>query len=413
MNFHIKTYGCKLNQADSEIIKGFLFKKHKETSREDADFVILNTCGVIEKTERKILKEAEDLRRKGKKVIIAGCLPVISLEKCEEVADGIIGPSNLSSISAVIEKAMQGEKLIKIEKENIDKSFYWQENKGHSLIVPIAEGCLGNCSYCATKIARKNLVSFSSEKIVEKIKSSKVKEIQLTSQDLSVYGMEKGNQGLVPLLKEVVKIERDFKIKLGMMNPGYTIKMMDELLDIFESDKVYKFIHLPLQSGSNDLLKKMNRTYLSEDFIKISESFRKRFKETIIATDIIVGHPLETEGDFEKTVKVLKKIKPEVVHIFKFSRRKGTEDFLLRDLPDRIKKDRSRVLTSLCQEINLERNKKYLNKSLEVLVVDEKKNNYLARTNSGRAVILKKGEIGQHYKVKIIDYRWNYLIGKI
>jgi MiaB-like tRNA modifying enzyme len=413
MNFHIKTYGCKLNQADSEIIKGFLFKKHKETSREDADFVILNTCGVIEKTERKILKEAEDLRRKGKKVIIAGCLPVISLEKCEEVADGIIGPSNLSSISAVIEKAMQGEKLIKIEKENIDKSFYWQENKGHSLIVPIAEGCLGNCSYCATKIARKNLVSFSSEKIVEKIKSSKAKEIQLTSQDLSVYGMEKGNQGLVPLLKEVVKIERDFKIKLGMMNPGYTIKMMDELLDIFESDKVYKFIHLPLQSGSNDLLKKMNRTYLSEDFIKISESFRKRFKETIIATDIIVGHPLETEGDFEKTVKVLKKIKPEVVHIFKFSRRKGTEDFLLRDLPDRIKKDRSRVLTSLCQEINLERNKKYLNKSLEVLVVDEKKNNYLARTNSGRAVILKKGEIGQHYKVKIIDYRWNYLIGKI
>jgi MiaB-like tRNA modifying enzyme len=281
------------------------------------------------------------------------------------------------------------------------------------LIVPIAEGCLGNCSYCATKIARKNLVSFSSEKIVEKIKSSKAKEIQLTSQDLSVYGMEKGNQGLVPLLKEVVKIERDFKIKLGMMNPGYTIKMMDELLDIFESDKVYKFIHLPLQSGSNDLLKKMNRTYLSEDFIKISESFRKRFKETIIATDIIVGHPLETEGDFEKTVKVLKKIKPEVVHIFKFSRRKGTEDFLLRDLPDRIKKDRSRVLTSLCQEINLERNKKYLNKSLEVLVVDEKKNNYLARTNSGRAVILKKGEIGQHYKVKIIDYRWNYLIGKI
>jgi len=413
MNFYVKTYGCKLNQADSEIIKGFLSKEYKETSKEDADFVILNTCGVIKKTERKIIKEAKDLKKKGKKVIIAGCLPMISLEECQKVADGIIGPSNLLSILLVVKKALKGEKLIETKKENIDKSFYYGKEEKSSLIVPIAEGCLGNCSYCATKIARKNLVSFSPEKIIERIKNSKAIEVQITSQDLSVYGMEKGSQSLVSLLKEIIKIDRDFKIKLGMMNPGYTLKIMNELFDVFDSEKIYKFIHLPLQSGSDDLLGKMRRPYLSKDFVKISKSFRKKFKETIIATDIIVGHPSETEEDFKKTIKIVEEIKPEVVHIFKFSKRKGTEDFKLKDLPDRIKKDRSRILSNLCKNINIEKNKKYLNKTLKTLIVEKRNQSYLARTDSGRAIIVKNGIIGKYYKIKIIDYKWNYLIGEV
>jgi len=400
MNFHIKTYGCKLNQSDSEIIRDILLEKHQETSLSDADFVILNTCGVVEKTERKILKEAEKI--KDKKIIITGCLPMISLEECQKVSDGIIGPTNLLSINKIVDGIIK----VDIEKTKTDKV---KLKKSSSKIIPIAEGCLGNCTYCATKFARKGLFSFSAKEIIKKVKESNSSEIYLTSQDLSVYGMDRG-ESLSSLLKEIVKIDRDFKLKLGMMNPKY---VTEELLNIYESDKIYKFIHLPLQSGDNDLLKKMNRGYKVEDFINIVKKFRKKFKESIIATDVIVGHPLETEESFNKTLKVIKEAKPEVLHIFKFSKRKGTADFNLKDLPDRIKKDRSRIVTELFENYNYEKNKKYIGKKLEVLIVEKRKNNYLSRTDSGRAVAVKEGLIGQKVKVKIIDCKWNYLIGEV
>lgn len=400
MNFHIKTYGCKLNQSDSEIMRSLLLKEHQETSLANADFVILNTCGVVEKTERKILKEATKL--KDKKVIIAGCLPLVSPEECQKVADGIIGPTNVLSINKIV----NGITKIDTKKTKTDKA---KLKNNDSKIIPIAEGCLGNCTYCATKLARKELFSFSAKEIIKKAKESNSSEIYLTSQDLSVYGMDKG-ESLSSLLKEIVKIDRDFKLKLGMMNPKY---VTNELLEVYESDKIYKFIHLPLQSGDNELLKKMNRGYKVEDFINIVKKFRKKFKESIIATDIIVGHPLETEESFKKTLKIIKEVKPEVLHIFKFSKRKGTEDFNLKDLPDRIKKDRSRIITEIFENYNYEKNKRYINKKLDVLIVEKRKNNYLSRTSSGRAVALKEGKLGEKAKVKIIDCKWNYLVGRV
>ncbi|MDD4074156.1 MAG: tRNA (N(6)-L-threonylcarbamoyladenosine(37)-C(2))-methylthiotransferase [Candidatus Pacebacteria bacterium] len=398
MNFYIKTYGCKLNQADSEIMREILLKKHKETSIEDADFVVINTCGVVEKTERKILKESKKLKDKGKRIIISGCLPKISLEECKKVADAIIGPSNI----LLIEEAVKRD-IIETRKINLDKSSL------PSKIVSISEGCLGNCSYCATKLARKKLFSFGEENIIEKIRNlvnKNIKEILLTSQDLSIYGIDRGTC-LSNLLEKIIKINGKFKIKLGMMNPKY---IDDRLLNLYESDKIYKFIHLPLQSGDDNLLKKMHRGYLSSDFENIVKKFRKLYKESIIATDIIVGHPLETEESFNKTIKLIKKIKPEVIHIFKFSRRKGTEDFELKDLPDRIKKERSRKISKLFQEENLIKNKKYINKKFNVLIVEKRNNKYLARTDSGRAVVLNKGKIGEYINVIIKDCKWNYLI---
>ena len=390
-----------MNQSDSEIMREILLKKHKETSLKDADFVVINTCGVVEKTERKIIKEAKELKSKGKRIIISGCLPLISPEECKKVADAIIGPTNILSIDLAVE-----EDIINTKKTKLDKASIVSKKTG---IVPIAEGCLGNCSYCATKLARKELFSFASENIIKEIEQlvdSGIKEVQLTSQDLSVYGMDNGDC-LSNLLEKIVNIKGDFKIKLGMMNPKY---VNNRLLGVYKSDKIYKFIHLPIQSGDNELLKKMRRGYSSADFVSIVNKFRKLFKESIIATDIIVGHPLETEESFNKTFKLIEEIKPEVIHIFKFSRRKGTEDFNLKDLPDRIKKERSRKLSKLFQEMNLEKNSKYIGKQFNVLVVEKRKDNYLARTDSGRAVILNKGKIGEYSKITIADCRWNYLI---
>jgi threonylcarbamoyladenosine tRNA methylthiotransferase CDKAL1 len=419
MKFHLKTYGCKMNRADSELMRGILLNDYSESSEKEADLVILNTCGVVEKTERKILKEALELKKKGKKVIIAGCLPLISFEECREAGDGLLGPSNISSIGLLSERVLKGRKEFIVEKENEDKAEMCSNKKrlgeGCSAIVSVAEGCLGSCSYCATKLARKKLNSFKESSIIKEIEkalSSGFKEVQLTSQDLAVYGMDKRRMGLPELIKNICGIEDDFKVKLGMMNPGYANRMLEDLLFSYQSEKVYKFIHLPLQSGDDELLKKMNRGYSVSDFLEIVSAFRKKFKESIVATDIIVGHPLETEESFKKTVGLIKKVKPEIVHIFKFSKRKGTRDFNLKDYPDRIKKERSRIISELFEKYNLEKNKKYKGKKLDVLIIEKRKGKYLARTDSGRAVVLEKGKIGERVRVKIADCRWNYLVGE-
>jgi len=408
-----------MNQADSEIIRGILSKGHEEASEKEADLVIFNTCGVVEKTERKIIKEADKAKKEGKRIIISGCLPLISKEACERASDGILGPANIDSIEELVKKIINDGKASIVEDNDLDKSGLSDIKKktakeSCSAIVAISEGCLGGCSYCATRFARKKLKSFSIENIIKEIErnvSLGIKEIQLTSQDLAVYGMDRGSQELPQLLNEIIKIGGDFKVKLGMMNPGYAKKIMGELLSAYRSEKIYKFIHLPIQSGDDVLLEKMNRGYSSKDFIEISEAFRNAFENGIIATDIIVGHPSETEESFNKTVTVIEKIKPEVIHAFKFSKRKGTPDFLLKDLPDRIKKDRSRIINELFEKNNLEKNKNFLGKELDVLVVEKRKGKYLSRTDTGRAVVLDRGNIGETIKVRITDYRWNYLIG--
>lgn len=415
--FHLKTYGCKLNQADSELIRGELSKEFSETGEDEADFVVLNSCGVVEKTERKILKEASRLKKEGKKVIISGCLPAISPEACASTADGTLGPADIALIAAIAENILQGKNYpqshhLRRDKFLLDKKR--EKKNACSAIVAASEGCLGGCSYCATRLARKKLISFPMENIVKEASAAIAegyREIQLTSQDLAVYGLDKGGQKLPELLKKLGSIGGDFRIKVGMMNPGYTKKMLNRLLPVYDSKKIYRFIHLPLQSGSDELLKKMNRGYNVKDFIDVASAFRKKFKDGVIATDIIVGHPLESEDDFEKTVKIIQKIKPDIVHTFKFSKRRGTPDFKLKDLPDRIKKERSRIVTQLFEEINLDKNKKFLGKEYEVIVIEKRKGKHLARTDAGRAIVISRGRIGERRKVKITDYRWNYLIG--
>jgi len=194
------------------------------------------------------------------------------------------------------------------------------------------------------------------------------------------------------------------------MNPGHAKKILKLLLKLYESNKIYKFIHLPLQTGDNNTLKKIKRNYKVEDFIRISEAFRKKFKDSVLATDIIVGHPHENEEAFNSTIKIIKGTKPDIVHIFKFSKRKNTSDYALKDWPDRIKKQRSRILTKLFQDINEKRNRSMKGKSFQALIIEK---GGLGRTNSGRAVVLNKGKPGFSVKAKIIGAKWNYLLGKV
>ena len=354
-------------------------------------------------------------------IIVAGCLSLISPKNIAKLADGIIGPKDVLSIGQVVKNVLKGKQVSNISRNEIDKAKYYslkkRKDNGVSAIVSIAEGCLGNCNFCATRHARGKLVSFSMNSILEEIKSlvsSGYKEIQITSQDSILYGLDKGEFLLPKLLKEISSIKGDFRVRVGMMNPFFVKKVFKDLVNSFNSDKIYKFIHLPLQSGDDEILKKMNRNYKVKDFIDVVKEFRNNFEDVLLATDIIVGYPEEEEKNFKKTLEVIKETRPSVVHIFRFSKRPCSKTKDLKDFPDKIKKERSRRLTDLSQKINLKDNKKFVGNEFPVLISGEgKKGTLIGRLPSFRAVILKEGNLGNFEKVKINGFKENYLKGEI
>jgi MiaB-like tRNA modifying enzyme len=415
MYYFLKTYGCKLNHADSILIDKVMSDAgHSKVNDIGlAELVILNSCAVVDTTADKILKEAKLLKDKGKTVFIGGCLPVVMQDDCKKVSDNIFSPTNVDDLPFLLQKGIAHP----IRNNELDKLSLLKDTQIDNNIVPISEGCLGSCTYCVTRLARKGLISFSFSDIVNRIKDvveAGQKEIQLTSQDLAVYGLDKGNQNLPSLLNSIADIKGDFMVKLGMMNPGWAIKIVNPLIEALQNSHYYKFLHLPLQSGDDYLLSKMNRGYEVNDYLEVVSRFRDSFEETVLATDIIVGHPLETQEMFLHTIEVLRETKPDIIHIFKFSRRPGTSDWSLKDLPDRIKKERSRLVTKLFHEINEKRNRNYAGKEEKVLIIEKRGETLLCRNIAGRAVIIKSHNLqpGRWINVRITDSRWNYLLAE-
>ena len=211
----------------------------------------------------------------------------------------------------------------------------------------VSVGCLGNCTYCATKIARPNFFSYSIKEIDFAFKSalkSGSKEIWLTSQDLGCYGFDIKTD-IVELLKVLLKNKGEYRIRLGMMNPNFLKKISGKLIPLFSDDRLYKFLHVPVKSGSNRVLKLMNRGYKNKDFVDLVNLFRKKVKGITFSTDIIVGFPTETEKDFEKTLLLLKTT-PEVVNISRFAKRMEQKPL---SFPDNFQKQQKRLFKKINQ----------------------------------------------------------------
>jgi len=418
MRVYIKTYGCTMNQADTDIMRGIV-SKHFELAEsvEDAEVVVVNTCGVIDYTERKIIREIAELKKSGKKVVGAGCLARISRNKMIELCDGVVSPDNILNIGRVISEIGE-RKLVLTRKSAVDKAslslIKKRLNENAIAIVSISEGCLGKCSYCATRVARGRLNSFSIENVVREVENavrSGYKEIQLTSQDTGAYGMDKG-YSLPELLERICKIEGEFRVRVGMMNPQHAVKILEDLINAFQNEKIYKFLHIPVQSGDDRVLADMNRGHTVDDYKAVVEEFRKNFDDVVISTDIIVGFPTESEEAFLKSCELVKETKPDIVNITRFSPRKGTPAFRMRDMPDWIKKERSRKLTKISREIGLKNNERFVGKKLRVLVTKRGKNEtYLSRANSYRPVILNSGKIGEFKQIRVYKATFNYLLG--
>lgn len=354
MKIYSEVYGCPSNTADCEISLGLLkeagFKIVGHESESNLNIVF--TCIVKSPTEQRMVQKIKGLTKKDKPLIVAGCMPKTSrgiIEKINPDAS-LVGPDSIGHIVDVARAAFKGKKVIFVADERKPKLGSPRVRKRESVsIVPISIGCLSDCSYCAVKFARGRLKSYPIEKIVKEVRDSLdvgCKEIWLTSQDNGCYGLDIGTN-LAALLKEVCAVSSNFKIRVGMMNPTHVKKFLDELIEAYKNEKIMKFLHLPVQSGSDNILRAMKRGYTVLEFEKIVERFRKEIPDLFLSTDVIVGFPGEADKDFQKTVKFLRDVKPNKVNISKFGPRPGTGAAKMKQLDIETIKERSRVVYNI------------------------------------------------------------------
>lgn len=387
---------------------------------DDAFVIIINICTVkgdftALRTIKKIYEEFPK-----KKFIIAGCITKSIIPEIRKIMPefSLISTQNIKEIISVVEETINDNYVTIIGKCSDEKINLPRIRKNPIVgIVPISSGCLGYCAYCSVRLVKGKLISYSAESIIKEIKKALddgCKEIWLTSQDTGAYGKDiKTN--LVNLLKEILKIERDFLIRIGMMNPNHAIEMLDDLVEIYKNPKVFKFLHIPLQSGNNEILKLMKRKYLAEDFLKIAEAFRKNIKDITISTDVIAGFPTETKEQFNDTLKIIDKIKPDVVNISRFVPRPGTDAANMPQVISEEIKERSRELTTKFEWFGFNNNKKWIGWQGSVLIDEKGKNDTFVGRNISYKPIVVKGNfiLGEKVNIKIKDVTHHYLIGEI
>jgi threonylcarbamoyladenosine tRNA methylthiotransferase CDKAL1 len=415
MKIGVVTYGCAVNKADSELMATLLKDEGFELvlESEKADIILVNTCIVKGPTEDKILRKLKDLQKAGKKVIIAGCMSK-AYPKITDKFPGfaVIGTNSMDITEVVRNYLIEGKsKEVREAGEKVlPKKVRYNE---YIDIVQISEGCLGFCSFCSTKLARGKLISYSPDAIVKEIEQSVkngAKEIWLTSQDNGCYGFDIGTN-LTELLKRIVQIPGDFKVRNGMMNPGYLNKFLDDLVEVYKDEKVFKFAHIPVQSGSDKVLKEMKRGYTTKDFEGIVSKFRKAMDLTI-STDIIVGFPTETEEDFQETMDFLKRIEVDFLNLSKYWPRKKTEAGEMKQLPRDVVAARSRKAGELSTKIIKTHNKDWIGKKCSVTFTEKKSENSVGRNSLYRPVLVKGNLIGKTCSVTITDTKKSELIGK-
>lgn len=384
---------------------------------QEADILIYNTCAVKGPTEDRIISLLKR-KPKDKRLVVAGCLPLINLERLRrEVSfDGLVGPAPTGEIVEAVEGVLRGEKpvILKVKSKPEFKAPIKPLSPVRRIVVA-AYGCLGSCSYCCVRFARGPLRSYTPEEVkfqVERAVKTGAREIWLTSQDLSCYGLDIGSN-LAELLENLVEVKGFFKIRVGMMNPNHLLPILDKLIKIFENDKIFKFIHIPVQSGSDRVLKLMNRPYTREDFERVVEAFRRRFPRLTLATDVICGFPGETEEDFKETLSLIGRVKPDIVNVSKFYPRPGTPASRMRLLPTRVVKERSLRMSKLAQAVALERNREWIGWEGEILL-DEKgwKGNLVGRNQAYKPVVVGEGRLGSLLKVKVVEAAPYYLKGE-
>ncbi|VVB81048.1 tRNA-2-methylthio-N(6)-dimethylallyladenosine synthase [uncultured archaeon] len=409
MKVHVKSYGCSANIAEGEMIEG-QFETADETN---ADWTIFNICTV--KGDAKILREIRKFKKQNpdKKIAITGCIAPSIIEQLKKIDKDalLINTHHIDKIKQLIQEKQNALEYAKTVKLLLPR-------KRHNPvvgIVPISSGCLDACAYCSTRLVKGPLFSYPPEKILEEARKcvqDGCKEIWITAQDTCCYGFDI-NTNLAELLQKIVAIQGEFLVRVGMGNPRHIPKYLQELSTAMKHPKIFKFLHIPLQAGNNEVLKAMKRGHTVETFIEILKAIRKEIPDITISTDIIAGHPTETEQQFEDTLKVIEEIKPDIINISRFSPRPGTLAAEMPQVHGNIRKARSRKLTALQKKISAEKNKQWLNWEGEIIIDEKVKDGMSGRNYAYKPIVIRKEiPLGTQIKAKITETHSTYLVGK-
>jgi MiaB-like tRNA modifying enzyme len=387
--------------------EGFLLAK----SADDSDCVVVSTCTVIETTERKMLKRLSQLASLRKPMIVSGCMAELQRDKVLSVAPS----SHLLPINDIesIASTLRDIGIMESGSESPDVA----PRTSVDVSVPIAQGCLGRCTYCITRLARGKLRSRPLSDILGEFRHALrkgFKEIRLCAQDTASYGMD-SKSSLADLLSSLSTKTGHYRIRVGMMNPDTLDGIEDGLVKAYNHEKIFKFLHLPVQSGSDSILSMMDRRYAVRTFERLVRRFRDAHPDLSLSTDVIVGFPGEGENDFRESCSLIRRIKPDMMNITRFSPRKGT---LACEMKNRIEgcevKKRSRTLTKLRSETGKENNERLIGTFQDVLLTEIiKEGTTVGRTASYKPVVFKRElPLGTFVKAEIVGAEDAYLWGK-
>ncbi len=419
---YVKSFGCSANLADGEVIAGCLSEAGFEViaDPQDAEILLYNTCAVKSPTENRVMDILGKAPR-DKRLIVTGCLPLINFERLKNRIefDGVTGPAPGSKIVEVLCRVVAGEKV----------GFFGGVSKPSLFlprilvnpivsIVPINYGCLGNCSYCCVHFARGQLRSYSIDEVVERVKQdldSGAKEVWLTSQDTACYGMDIG-VSLADLLSRVCEIEGNFFVRVGMMNPDHVVKILNELVEAYKCGKVFKFLHLPVQSGDGEVLELMNRRYTVEDFQTVIKAFRRQIPMLTLSTDVICGFPGESEEAFGRTKRLIEEVQPDIVNVSKFFPRPRTPAEKMVPLSPQEVKMRSKNVAELSERISFEKNRAWKDWEGTVLFDERGKGeSWMGRNFAYKPIVVKGVEslVGKFVQVRVVNAFSTYLEAKL
>jgi len=412
------------------MIKGILYNSGYELTptRKNSDLNIIVTCAVKDATEHRMISKIKKYSRE-KPLVVAGCLPKTSKKLVESFSpnSSLLGPQSLNRTVEIVDGSLNGQKIVALDdsmstKVNLPKM---RLNPVVS-IIQISSGCLSECSFCQTKLAKGTLTSYRIGDILRQVKddvASNCKEIWLTSTDNGCYGLDLKTD-LVDLLEKSSNIEGDYKIRVGMMNPMYVPRFLDRLISLYRNnDKVFKFLHMPVQSGSERILRKMKRGHTAKIFLDVVKELRKKIPEITISTDIITGFPSESERDFEETLSLIEESQPDVINSSRYSPRPGTLAAKYPRLSTKVVKERSTRLHTIIRKTTMRRNQIWYGWKGQILIdelLDEGK--IQGRNYAYKPVIIEipgpkkfdpKQLLGQYLSIKVIEISNYSLLGEL
>lgn len=408
MRYFVESYGCTMNRGEGRGLAEDMASLGFEPagSADDADVVVLNTCTVVETTEKHMLRRISALRAAGKEVVVTGCMAKAQPGRVQiRLPDSeIIAPEDYGTFRQRI-----------MDRYGV-QGCATSVDFGSEAILPIAQGCLGNCSYCITKLARGDLRSYPSEELLSSfdgLLARGAREILVTAQDTAAYGMDTGTS-LDVLVRSMLDRPGEYRLRIGMADPQSVWRVREGLAELMDDDRLYRFVHIPVQSGSNTVLGAMRRKYTVERFFELVDSLRSAVPDISIATDLICGFPGETDEDHAKSVQLIKDLRADTVNITRFSARPGTDAATMEQVHGRISAERSAELTEVKNSTELDVNTALVGRSFLSLATEVGKEGTIMRTGHYRPVVVRdEVPLGTFAEVTVTEARATYLLGTL